>query len=246
MWFAGNAVITDLQQSWGLAEQSVGYVTSAVQLGFIIGTLVFAFLAIADRFSPRRVFFFCSVAGAIANISLLIAPEGLTGLLILRFTTGFFLAGIYPVGMKIAAGWYEKGLGRALGYLVGALVLGTAFPHLLRGLGAELPWQQVMVGVSILAICGGMLMFWFVPDGPHLPKGSAFNPRTLTFNIPLTVLPSFRLRLLWSHVGTVYPVGIYPGLVACLYRKFQFSDKCFLLVLRDHCGLDSSGVPQEA
>lgn len=179
LWFAGNAVVTDLQRNWGLAEQSVGYITSAVQLGFIIGTLVFAFLAVADRFSPRKVFFCCSIAGAIVNILALVGPESLLGLLSVRFTTGFFLAGIYPVGMKIAAGWYEKGLGRALGYLVGALVLGTAFPHLLRGMGTELPWQQVMVGVSILALGGGVLMFLFVPDGPYLPKGSRFNPRAL-------------------------------------------------------------------
>jgi len=179
LWFAGNAVVADLQRDWGLADQSVGYVTSAVQLGFISGTLLFAFLAVADRFSPRQVFFWCSVAGAMANASVLWAPESLSVLLVLRFATGFFLAGIYPVGMKIAAGWYEKGLGRALGYLVGALVLGTAFPHLLRGAGSELPWQQVVVGVSALALCGGVLMLIMVPDGPHLPRGAVFDPRVL-------------------------------------------------------------------
>ena len=172
-------MVLDLQRDWGLAEHSVGYITAAVQLGFIVGTLVFAFLAIADRFSARWVFFACSMAGALANIALLVAPEGLSGLLLLRFATGFFLAGIYPVGMKIAAGWYEKGLGRALGYLIGALVVGTAFPHLIRGIGAELPWQQVMIGVSVLASTGGVLMLILVPDGPYLPKGSAFNPRAL-------------------------------------------------------------------
>lgn len=179
LWFAGNAILADLQQVWGLTEHSVGYITSAVQLGFIVGTLFFAFLAIADRHSPRVVFLVCSIAGATMNLALLIAPEGLTSLLVLRFVTGFFLAGIYPVGMKIAAGWYEKGLGRALGYLVGALVLGTAFPHLLRGLGAELPWQMVIAGTSVLAAFGGVLMIWLVPDGPYLPKGSKFDPRTI-------------------------------------------------------------------
>jgi len=179
LWFSGNAVVLDLQRDWGLGEQSVGYITAAVQLGFIGGTLIFAFLAIADRYSARRVFFACSVTGALANIALLAAPESLSALLLLRFTTGFFLAGIYPVGMKIAAAWFEKGLGRALGYLVGALVLGTAFPHLIRSTGAELSWQQVMVGVSILAAVGGVLMLVLVPDGPYLPKGSAFNPRAL-------------------------------------------------------------------
>jgi MFS family permease len=209
LWFAGNAVINDLQRNWGLAEQSVGYVTSAVQLGFILGTLVFAILAIADRFSPRLVFFICSVTGAITNLLLLFAPEGLSGLLILRFATGFFLAGIYPVGMKIAAGWYEKGLGRALGYLVGALVLGTAFPHLLRGLGTELPWQQVMVGVSVLAAAGGLMMLLLVPDGPHLPKGSAFSLHTLPviFRSPLFRASAFgyfghmwELYTLWAFI----------------------------------------------
>ncbi len=179
LWFAGNAVIGDLQLAWGLGSQSLAYVTSAVQLGFICGTLLFAILVIADRFSPRRVFFCCSLAGALANGALLMVPPGLETLLLLRFATGFFLAGIYPVGMKIAAGWYQQGLGRALGYLVGALVVGTAFPHLIRSSGAELPWQQVIAGVSILALGGGFAMLLAVPDGPHLSSGSAFNSRAL-------------------------------------------------------------------
>jgi MFS family permease len=94
---------------------------------------------------------------AISNSALLVAPEEMTALLILRFVTGFFLAGIYSVGMKIVASWYDQGLGRALGYLVGALVLGTAFPHLIRSLGAEIPWQQVILGVSLIAVSGGIV-----------------------------------------------------------------------------------------
>lgn len=99
---------------------------------FIAVTLVFAFLAIADRFSPRLVYLACSLAGALANLAAYGADGSLTVLLVTRFATGFFLAGIYPVGMKIASGWYQKDLGHALGLLVGALILGTAFPHLLR------------------------------------------------------------------------------------------------------------------
>ncbi len=179
LWFAGNAVLGDLQREWGLAVAALGYVTSAVQLGFICGTLVFAFLAIADRYSPRLVFLLCALAGAIANLGVLAADGGLTPLLICRFATGFFLAGIYPVGMKIAAGWYRTGLGHALGFLVGALVLGTAFPHLLKGLGQSWPWPSVLIGVSLIASAGGVLMYWLVPDGPHLVKGAPFNPRAL-------------------------------------------------------------------
>lgn len=179
LWFAGNAVIGDLQQLWALPPAAVGYVTSAVQLGFICGTLVFAFLAVADRHSPRIVFFTCSCLGALANLAVLVQPPGLAPLLALRFATGFFLAGIYPVGMKIAAGWYREDLGKALGFLVGALVLGTAFPHLLRALGQSWPWQAVQVGVSAAALAGGIAMLALVPDGPHLAKGAPFNPAAL-------------------------------------------------------------------
>ena len=179
LWFAGNAVLGDLQIDWGLGEQAIGTITAAVQLGFICGTLVFALLAIADRHSPRWVFFWCCLLGATSNLLVLVTPPGLTSLVILRFATGFFLAGIYPVGMKIAASWFDQGLGRALGYLVGALVVGTAFPHLIRAAGTDLPWQWVMASVSLLTVVGASLMLGLVPDGPHLASASRFNPRAL-------------------------------------------------------------------
>ena len=87
-------------------------------------------------------------------------------LLVLRFMTGFFLAGIYPIGMKIAADYFQKGLGKSLGFLVGALVVGTAFPHLLKGFSGALPWRFVLVFTSVLATFGGLMMLLFVPDGP--------------------------------------------------------------------------------
>jgi len=179
LWFAGNAVLGDLQQHWGLPAAALGYVTSAVQLGFITGTLAFAFFAVADLYSPRLVFFACSLLGALANAALLALDGGLGWLLAFRFATGFFLAGIYPVGMKIAAGWYQRGLGNALGLLVGALVVGTAFPHLLKGLGEALPWKAVVLSVSLIAALGGLLMLAFVPDGPFLTKAARFDPRAL-------------------------------------------------------------------
>jgi MFS family permease len=179
IWFAGNAVLGDLQRQWGLPEAALGYVTSAVQLGFIAGTLVFAFLAIADRYSPRLVYLACSLAGALANLAAMAADGSLAALLVTRFATGFFLAGIYPVGMKIASGWYQKDLGNALGLLVGALVLGTAFPHLLKGLGQAWPWETVVISVSVLCALGGVLMYALVPDGPHLSRGTKFDPTAL-------------------------------------------------------------------
>jgi MFS family permease len=179
LWFAGNAVLGDLQRRWGLAGETLGDMTSAVQFGFIAGTLTFAFLAISDRYSPRKVFFCCSLLGGVFNAATYLLGEGLWSLLALRFATGFFLAGIYPVGMKIAAGWYQRDLGNALGFLVGALVLGTAFPHLLKGYGQTLAWETVMLAVSALALLGGALMLALVPDSSHLAKGAKFDPRAL-------------------------------------------------------------------
>jgi MFS family permease len=218
LWFAGNAVILDLQRDWGLAPQSLAYVTSAVQLGFVCGTLLFAVLMISDRFSPRLVFFCCALAGGVANFALLVAPRELTALLLLRFVTGFFLAGIYPVGMKIAAGWYRRGLGRALGYLVGALVLGTAFPHLIRSSGADLPWQQVIVGVSLFASIGGAAMFLTVPDGPYIGKGSSFNPHALGL---IFASPRFRASAFgyFGHMWELYTLWAFIPLLLLAYAE---------------------------
>jgi MFS family permease len=179
LWFAGNAILGDLQQQWSLGIHALGYMTSAVQLGFIAGTFCFAFFALSDRFSPRIVFFICSLLGASSNLLIYLIAEGFVSLLVFRLITGFFLAGIYPVGMKIAAGWYRQGLGKALGFLVGALVVGTAFPHLLKGSGQSVLWETVIISISAISLAGGLLMLVLVPDGPYLFKGTKFNINAL-------------------------------------------------------------------
>ena len=167
LWFAGNGVMQDLMLNFELKENALGHLTSAVQFGFITGTLVFAILSIADRYSPSYVFFFSAFLGALFNVGMIWSGHTLTSILILRFSTGFFLAGIYPVGMKIAADYFDRGLGKSLGLLVGALVLGTALPHLLKDLSTQLPWTSVLISTSSLASIGGLLMIGFVPNGPY-------------------------------------------------------------------------------
>jgi MFS family permease len=179
LWFAGNAVLPDLQARLGLPDSMLGHMASAVQLGFIAGTLMFALFAVSDRYSPRATFLACSLLGAAANASFYLIDGSIALLLAARFAVGFFLAGIYPVGMKIASGWYQRDLGKALGFLVGALVVGTALPHLIKGLGQSLPWQTVMLGVSAIAAAGGLLMYALVPDGPYLKAGARFDPSSL-------------------------------------------------------------------
>ena len=190
LWFAVNAVMPDLQQAWGLPAASVGMLTSAVQLGFVTGTLVFALLMLADRFLASRVFLVCSVLGALLNAGTLLADGRLALLVALRFGVGFLLAGIYPVGMKIAASWYRERLGAVMGVLIGALVLGTALPHGLRALAGDSgalaftiagyrPWQAVVIGVSLLAALGGLATALLVPVNPDAPRGARITPKAL-------------------------------------------------------------------
>lgn len=169
LWFAGNGVMSDLINTFDLSFLALGYLTSAVQFGFIAGTFIFAFFSVADRFPPSKVFVTCAVLGAAFNLGMILENNDLDSLFLWRFLTGFSLAGIYPVGMKIAADHYQTDLGKSLGWLVGALVIGTAFPHLLKNYtGAEdLPWKTVMIITSFMAVAGGFLILLLVPEGPY-------------------------------------------------------------------------------
>jgi MFS family permease len=166
LWFSGNAILFEINKSFQLDKSALAVVTSSVLIGFITGTFVFALFSIADKHKPSSIYFLSSLLAAIANLINLLPQHHLLILIISRFLVGFFLAGIYPVGMKIAAEWYEKGLGKALGYLLGALVLGTAFPHLLKQSNWEYNWKAVLVFTSCFAVSGGIVMFLLVPRGP--------------------------------------------------------------------------------
>lgn len=203
LWFAGNAVAGDVAQQWPQVEGAVGWLTSSVQLGFLLGTLVYAVSGIADRLAAHRVFLVSSLLAAASNALPLLgtATEGFAWFVAARMLTGFFLAGIYPIGMKLAASWFQRGLGRAIGLLVGALVLGTAFPHLLKT--TALPWKPVIASVSGLAVLGGVLVGLGVPEGPHVKRQRGFDPRgaVLVFRDP-----SFRRAALgyFGHMWELY------------------------------------------
>ncbi len=168
-WFAVNAVMADLQQAFGWPAAAVGTLTGAVQLGFIAGALVFALASIADRFSARRVFLLSALASAGCSQAALASAASFEALWAWRFATGFCLAGIYPVGMKIAAQWFPRGLGPALGLLIGALVLGSASPYALRALSAGGHWTVVFHGVALASAVAGIGLVLLIPEPPHAP-----------------------------------------------------------------------------
>tara|TARA_R110002073_G_scaffold336208_1_gene530866 strand:+ start:8642 stop:9751 length:1110 start_codon:yes stop_codon:yes gene_type:complete len=211
----------NLVSDFHLDQSALGHLTSSVQFGFISGTLLFAILTIADRFSPSKVFLLSALFGALFNIGMIWEENHLTSLLVFRFFTGFFLAGIYPIGMKIAADYYEKGLGKSLGFLVGALALGTAFPHLLKGLVIATSWKFVLLSTSGLAVIGGALMMLFVPNGPfrhpsqkldvsacfHVFKNSKFRSAAFGYFGHMWELYAF-----WAFVPVILSTynSIYP------------------------------------
>lgn len=222
LWFAGNGVMNDLIGSFGLDNSALGHLTSAVQFGFIIGTLSFAILTIADRFSPSKVFFVSALLGALFNLGVIRDNNTLTSILIFRVFTGFFLAGIYPIGMKIAADYFDKGLGKSLGFLVGALVLGTALPHLLKDVSGELPWKAVIVAVSTLAILGGVLMVTLVPDGPFRKGSSTFN-----FSAFFKVFNNSKFRAsafgYFGHMWELYAFWAFIPIILSNYQSLNLN-----------------------
>jgi MFS family permease len=167
LWFAGNAIIGNIASDLHLAPSFLSLLTSFIQFGFILGTLVFAVFTISDRFSPSLVFCCSAILAGVFNLGISLDKVGPNEILIFRFFTGFFLAGIYPVGMKIASDYYQKGLGKSLGLLIGALVVGTALPHLLKNSSAGFPWQYIIYTTSFLSLLGGLAMLFLVPDGPY-------------------------------------------------------------------------------
>lgn len=172
LWFSVNGVGIALQQSAGLSGADLGLLTMAVQAGFISGTLMIATTGLADRLLASQLFAMAAVCGALINAAFIFSLESLTLAILLRFMTGLCLAGIYPLGMKLVVSWTPQQAGVALGWLVGMLTLGTASPHLLRGLTLSMPWQTPLLLSSLLAGVAAVLIYR-LGAGPHLPSTAA-------------------------------------------------------------------------
>ena len=179
LWFSASAVVPALRVEWNLSYSSAGWLTIAVQLGFVFGTLLSALLNLPDVLRVRYLFAASALAGALTNAAFgAFAHNAQTGIA-LRFLTGMFLAGVYPPGMKIMATWFLRSRGMALGALVGALTLGKASPYLVNGLGSP-NWRENIYFISLFAIVGGLIVLLFVEDGPHALPAARFDWRQAT------------------------------------------------------------------
>ena len=224
LWFAGNAILPDLIQYFHLETSNIAHFTSAVQFGFITGTFTFALSGIVDRFKATRIFFLCSLLAAFCNISILLLNTDEAILLVSRFLTGFFLAGIYPVGMKIASDHYQKGLGKSLGLLVGALVLGTAFPHFLKGFNTHYSWKFVLYTTSSLSVLGGLMMLLFVPKGEFSTVGKKIDFKAISKGFQIK---NFRKPALgyFGHMWELYTFWAFlPALILTYKNKHHLSE----------------------
>ena len=236
LWFAGNAIMPEIIANLHLKNDFLAHITSAIQFGFITGTLTFAVLTIADRFSPSLVFLGSAVLASLFNLGISFDNINEVNILIFRFLTGFFLAGIYPVGMKIASDYYQKGLGKSLGFLVGALVLGTAFPYLLKNFMVNFPYKYVIYSTSILSILGGAIMYTFVPDGPFRKTG-----QKLEFNTFLKVFHNKKFQAAafgyFGHMWELYAFWAFvPVDVEVLQQTIPTTRlKRSALLLSHHC-----------
>src|SRR5262252_3995352 len=174
LWFSASAVAPALKGQWHLSDASAAWLTLAVQLGFVAGTLVSALSNLPDVVNTRRLFAASALLAALSNAAFGLLAKG-PGLGIpLRLATGFFLAGVYPPGMKIMATWFRRGRGLALGILVGALTLGKASPYLINAVGSA-DWRRNVLVVSFLAAAGGLIVLVFVSDGPFTPPVARFD-----------------------------------------------------------------------
>jgi MFS family permease len=177
LWFSASAVTPALTEAWNLNPGGVAWLTMSVQIGFVVGAFLSALFNVADVWTPRFVFAAGAVLGAVANSLIAVAAPGLAVAIVLRFITGFALAAVYPVGMKIMATWMKKDRGLGLGLLVGALTVGSASPHLIRVFGGIDQWQPVLYIASGLALVAGIIGLRYGRLGPFKTAPAPFRWR---------------------------------------------------------------------
>jgi MFS family permease len=208
LWFSATAVIPALRTAW-MSTDAQAWLSMAVTLGFVVGTVVSAVLTLADFVGARRLFVLSAIGGSLVNAALLVVIDSLPLVLAARFLTGLAMAGTYPPAMKLAASWFVADRGLAVGSLVGALTAGGALPYLINFVGA-LAWPPVIAATSLAALGGALVMAAFVRDGPHVQARAPFNPACIgelvrSRGVVLASLGYFghmwELYAMWTWIG---------------------------------------------
>ncbi len=175
VWFSASAVAPALSSAWQLDDSGRAWLTMSVQAGFVAGALLSALLNLSDRLPTHVLFAWSAVAAGASTMAIAAAAHGLGAAVALRFLTGFFLAGVYPVGMKIVATWTKEDRGLGIGLLVGALTLGSAGPQLLNAIGEAADWKVLLYIAAGSAAVGGLIAGLFVREGPYRVSAPPFR-----------------------------------------------------------------------
>ena len=176
VWFSANAIAPALEAERGYSQDDLAWLTMAVQLGFVVGTLIIALTNLADLINTRTLFAVCSILAGVVNVAIVFLPQDFAYAVLMRVLAGAFLGGVYPPGMKIIAGWFRSGRGLAIGAMVGALTLGSGSPHLLSAIFTA-EWETTLFVSSTLAVVSGGVVYFLVADGPFDVPAPRFNPR---------------------------------------------------------------------
>jgi MFS family permease len=176
--FSASAVAPLLREEWTVGLLDLPWLTVVTQLGFAAGALGLAAIGAPDVIPGPRLFATGAIVAAIANLGFALVATDPASALPFRFVTGAALAAVYPVAMKLAAGWFRRERGLAIGVVNGALTIGVALPLLFRAIGvyAGVDWRPVVVGASVAAAGGALLVGWLGRSGPLEVAAPRFSP----------------------------------------------------------------------